>query len=55
LVGIANHRILDDFAAYDRSRRGMISAELATEAWIGHVRIGQDEINSVAVAADARR
>ena len=28
----------------------MISAELATEALIGDVRVGQNEINSVAVA-----
>jgi len=49
LIGIANHRIMDDFAAYDRSGGPMVSAELGAEARIGDVLIGQDEIDSVGV------
>lgn len=49
LVGITNHRIMDDFAGHDRGRRTMVSAELGAEARIRHVLIGQDEIDSIGV------
>ena len=49
LVGIAHHRIMDDFAGHDRRRRTMVSAELGAEARIRHVLIGQDEIDSIGV------
>lgn len=49
LVRIANHRVLDDFAADDGGGGAMISAELAAEAGIGHILVGQDEVDSVGV------
>jgi len=49
LVRIADHRILDDLAADDGSGRAMVSAELAAEARIGYVLVGQNEVDSVGV------
>ena len=49
LVWIPNHRVLNGVAADDIGGRAMVSAETGAETRQGHVLIGQDEIDPVAI------